>query len=224
MDFENLRHVDPVKRSAEKQSAAPEYSPMNPPDAYSPPAADPVAYEAMPEFLRGLMDDHGDFQVAVESLEEALTQLRQNGFGAGRVVDERLRGFFTFLDDRIVGHNLKEEKILFPVLHERLLEKGEHGRGESRRTAVDMLEDDHIRVMQLAAVTFNFLGLASRLADARARAIVLDAALEQGSALVELMRLHVFREENVVFALAVKHLSSSDFDNMRERAARYGLR
>ncbi len=132
-------------------------------------------------------------------------------------MDEALRSFFTFFDDHVVAHQLAEDKILFPTLHERLLEKGEHGAGHPPRTAVDMLEDDHAKVMQIAAVTFNFLALSARLPDPASRAIVLDAALEQGKALIEMLRLHMFREDNVVFALAVEHLEASTFDDMEKR-------
>ena len=32
-----------------------------------------------------------------------------------------LADFFQFLDDSIVLHHLKEERILFPLLHDRLI-------------------------------------------------------------------------------------------------------
>ena len=217
MDFKEVQKTDPLKRSAEKQTAAPEYSPMDPPDAYSPPGGDAVTYEAMPAFLKGLMDEHRSFEEPLKSFENALGWLQKNGLKPEKDVDESLRRFFSFLDDRIVVHHMKEEKILFPALQERLLEKGEHGSGERPRTAVDILEDDHAKVMQLAALTFNFLGLAARLPDAASRAIVLDAALEQGTTLIEVLRLHMFREDNVVFSLAAKHLSDSELDQMERR-------
>jgi hemerythrin-like domain-containing protein len=217
MDFKELHKTDPLKRSAEKQTEAPEYSPMDPPDAYAPPGIDAVDYEAMPNFLQGLVDEHKSFEEPLKSFENALGWLRKNGLKPEKAVDEALRLFFTFLDDQMVGHHMKEEKILFPVLQERLLEKGEHGAGDPPRTTVDILEDDHAKVMQLAAVTFNFLGLAARLPDASSRAIVLDAALEQGTALIEMMRLHMFREDHVVFATAAKHISTIEFDQMERR-------
>lgn len=219
MDFKKLQKGDPLKRSAKKQAQAPEFSPMSPPDAYAPPGGEEVSYEDMPAFLKKLMDDHKRIRTALESFESVLSQLQDEGLRPDKDVDARLRTFFAFLDDEIVRHNLEEQRILFPLLQERLIEKGEHSRGEDRRTAVDMLENDHARVMQLAAVAFNFLGLAARLPDAASRAVVLDAALEQGRALIELLRLHMFREDNVVFALAAKHLSADEFGNMERRMA-----
>ena len=77
IDLKKLQKTDPLRRSAEKQSEAPEYSPMNPPDAYSPPAVEEVPYGEMPKFLQKMMDDHKAFQTALESFEEALGEERQ---------------------------------------------------------------------------------------------------------------------------------------------------
>ncbi len=84
-----------------------------------------------------------------------------------------------------------------------------------------MLEDDHIKMMQLAAVTFNFLGLVSRIPEHTSRAMVLDAAIEQGKALVEHLRLHIFRENNVAFGLAHIYINESEFEEMQQRRAKY---
>ncbi len=83
-----------------------------------------------------------------------------------------------------------------------------------------MLEDDHIKLMQLAAVTFNFLGLAARLPDPASRAIVLDAAVEQGKSLVEILRLHIFREDKVVFSSAAELITSKEFQEMEKQLPR----
>ena len=85
---------------------------------------------------------------------------------------------------------------------------------------MDILEDDHAKVIQLAAVTFNFLALAARLPDPASRAVVLDAGVEQGKALIEMLRLHMFREDNVVFSLAARNLDDSEHDSMAKRLIR----
>ena len=210
--LKQLRDIDPLKRMAERQSDQEEFSPMDPPDAYAPPGLDAVPYEAMHPFLRQLMDDHKTVTEELDALEDLLVRLRQEG--VRRDVNQRLSHFFRFLDEEIVRHQVKEEKILFPLLQQRLLDHGEHSHGPVPKTAVDMLEDDHIKVMQLAAVTFNFFGLAPRLPDPASRALVLDAALEQGKTLIELLRLHIFREDNIVFPLAHKHVTSDELDAM----------
>ena len=75
------------------------------------------------------------------------------------------------------------------------------------------MEDDHLKAVQLAAVILNFMGLALRLKDEPSRLIVLDSALEQGKDLVELLRLHIFREDNIIFSAAHRLISKNEFDH-----------
>lgn len=208
IDLKKLQETDPLKRVVEKQSGQEEFSPMNPPEAYAPPAMEPIPYEELPPFLQQLVDEHNRCREEVEAFEQVLNRLKEVGLRPDREVDQGVQRFFRFLDENIVPHNIKEEKRLFPPLQERLLKAGEHSKGPAATTAVDMLEDDHIKLMQLAAVTFNFLALAARLPDPTSQALTLDAAIEQGRAMVELLRLHMFREENVVFPLAVKYVQA----------------
>ena len=46
----------------------------------------------------------------------------------------------------------------------------------------------------------------------------MDTAIEQGKTLIELQRLHMFREDTIVFALAVKHVSDDEFSEMERRS------
>ena len=46
-----------------------------------------------------------------------------------------------------------------------LIADGEHGRGMVPITAIDLMEDEHAKAMQLAAVVLNFVGLAFRLPE-----------------------------------------------------------
>lgn len=220
MDLEKNPGSDPIKRDAQKQSEDPEFSPMDPPDAFAPPGDDAVPYEEMPAFLQGLMDDHVALRSALDRFELALTKLQEDGFRKDAEIDEGLREFFRFYDEQIVDHHTREEKTLFPLLHERLIEIGEHSTETPPGTGVNVMEDDHVKVIQLVALTFNFLGMASRLPDPASRAMVLDAALQQGAALVELLRLHMFREDHVLFTLAAKHLSQQELAELSQQAAR----
>jgi len=51
-DFKKLQESDPLKRIVEKQSEQEEFSPMDPPDAYAPPAGEAIPYEKLPSFLQ----------------------------------------------------------------------------------------------------------------------------------------------------------------------------
>lgn len=212
--------ADYVKRFVEKgEDENPVYSPMDPPDAYRPPAINTVPYEELHPVLQLFTDEHRSTMERLEEFEKTLQEIRREGINKDR--NTKLGEFFQFLDDKIVLHNLKEERVLFPLLHDCLLEKGEHSTAEIPETAVDMLENDHIKMMQLVTLTFSLMGVSSRLTDPTSSAVLVDMAIEQGNSLVELLRLHIFREENVVFPLAQKYLSTDDFVGMVNKMNKY---
>ena len=221
-NLKDLDKIDPLKRIVEKDTGQKELSPMEPPEAYNPPSMDAIAYEKMHPFLQKFIDEHRLCTKELDAFEEVLIEIQKNGIS--KDLNEKLSKFFNFLDNNIVSHNLKEEKILFPLLNERLIENGEHSNNPVPKTSVDMLEDDHIKLMQLAAVTFNFMGLSGRLPDIASRALVLDAAIEQGKALIELLKLHIFREDNIVFSLAQKFIKKEEFAEMEEKLEKLFLK
>lgn len=212
MDLKELQKNDPLKRMVERQTEQPELSPMEPPEAYEPPVDDSIPYEDYHPLLQAFFDEHEAAKAELTKFEDILKRMREEGPQAGA---DGLAAFYRFLDEKILVHNQKEEKVLFPMLQEKMIADGDHSNGPSKTTAIDMLEDDHIKLMQLAAVSFNMIGLSSRLPDEQSAVITLDAGIEQGSALVEMLRLHVFREENVVFPMAQKKLTKEELDQLK---------
>jgi len=216
IDLKVLNESDPLKRMVERQSESEEFSPMAPPDAYAPPAEETISYEDMPLPLRNLMDEHKEFLEELERFEEAISKLTEEGVTREIVEGGGIERFFRFLDERILVHNNREERKLFPLLGQRMLERGEHSNGAAPTSAVDMLEDDHVKLLQLGAVAFATFGLAVRLPDAASRAVTLDMAVEQCRTLVEELRLHMFREDHVVFPMAARLLTDREFAAMEE--------
>lgn len=216
---ENLES-DYIKRFVEKDSGSdPVYSPMDPPDAYRPPSAEAVPFDELHPILKLFIDEHKSAMIKIDELENTLLDIKKHGIS--REANKKLGEFFEFLDDKIVLHNLKEERILFPFIHDRMIDQGEHSTGLIPETAVDMLENDHIKMMQLVTLVFNLLSIASRISDRASYAILIDTATEQGLSLVEMLRLHIFREDNVVFPLAHKYLTQDDYDKISYRMKKY---
>ncbi len=60
----------------------------------------------------------------------------------------------------------------------------------------------------------NFLGLGSRLEYKKSREIVFELAYEQGKVIVETMRLHIYREDEILFPLAMKLISKEELKEM----------
>ena len=215
MTAKNLNSNDPIKRFVEKDTSGEELSPFDPPDAYDPQNIEPVPYENMHPFLQKLVDEHNAFSKVLNDFEKALINWRNQQLTFNKDIDEKFKKFFTFIDENVPLHNQKEEKQLFPLLHKKLIEIGEHNSKDSSVTGINLMEDEHIKVAQAAAIVFNFLGLGSRLTDQQSKEITFQAAFEQGIAIVETMKLHIFREENILFPQAMKLFNSSDFEKLR---------
>lgn len=206
-----LPTYDPIKRDAEKDCPDDGISPMDPPDAYAPPKKEEeVDYKKMHPFLQRFHTEHQKLEKELNQFEEAILTIQKEGIT--KEADAKLRHFFHYLDEEISEHNQREEKLLFPLLQEKLIEHGEYSKGEEKTTAIDVLEADHGKALQLTAVIFNFFGLSIRLPDTNSRLIVLDSAIEQGKELVENLRLHSFREETIILPLAHKYISKKEFD------------
>jgi len=189
-----------------------ESSPMDPPDAFCPPATVDVRPEDMAPYLQKLIAEHRDFSAAIEAFESILGSIAEKGVTSA--ANDGLREFFHKFDTAFMEHHKREERCLFPVLQRRLVEEGEHSRGDKTVTGVDVMVDEHLRAIQLAAVAFNLFGLSGRLPDAGSRLVALDAAIEQGKSLVELLRLHIFREDHIIFPLAHQHIDAERLEDM----------
>jgi len=201
---------DSIKRFVEKDNDQEELSPMNPPDAYIPKNIEQVAYENMHPFLQKLIDEHLAFTKVLNEFEESLLKWKKNNWIFTDAINSGLKQFFNFFDEKVPLHNQKEEKKLFPLLQEKLIETGEHNSKDTSYTGISLMEDEHIKVAQAAAIVFNFLGLVSRLTDMRSKEITFETAYEQGMAIIETMKLHIFREENILFPQAMKLISKDD--------------
>lgn len=204
--------TNPVEPKDEDRATRQAFSPMDLSETFAIPNEDALPYEELHPLLQGFVDEHKRAVEEIDRFERVLTGIKEHGVGeeAGR----ELARFFRFFDEHVVPHNRREEKQLFGALRERLLAAGAHSRMEPATTSVDVLESDHTELLQVAAVSFNLFGLGGRLPDHASRAITLDAAVEQGFALVERLRLHIFREDNVVFPLVQKHFEEGELDEI----------
>jgi len=190
---------------------------------YVPPSTiDPVPYEKMPLMIRQFMDEHKKAVEEIDLFEQELLRFKKERWVMDQSMNQAFGRFFSYLDNNILAHNQREEKKLFPLLHKRLLESGEHSayekyfsdEGPNSRTAVELMEDEHVTFIQFSALVFNFLSLASRLPDIRSQSMVSDLAYEQGLQLIEMLRLHIQREDQTLFPLAVNLISEEEFEEM----------
>lgn len=212
IDLKQLSKSDPVKRNVDKGLEQVEHTPMDPPSAYEQPGKMKVDFENMDKALQTFVEEHKIAVQQVESFERALVQFKTSGYKVDQKVNEIFATFFKYFDSELLPHNDKEEKMLFPLLNKRLIEAGEHSTGETKLTAIDVMEDDHVKFIQLGTLSFNFFGLATRIKDEGSRMFVLDTAYETARELIELLKLHIYREDYTLFPLAQKYLSKDEFD------------
>ncbi len=216
----SLKQSDPLKRNATKELEAEEYSPMDPPDAYEATVVTDVEYQHMHQLLQQYMDEHKVCLEKIDAFEKALVQFKENGFKLNDAINHAFHDFFQFFDNNIMDHNQREEKQLFPLLHLRLIASGESsGTSDSdeQYTPVDMMEDDHIKFIQLGTLAFNMLGLAARLSDQQSRMFVYDVAYDNGRELIEMLKLHIYREDNILFPLAHQLITTEEFDELTSK-------
>lgn len=221
LDLKKMKSEDPLKRMVEKESGLEELSPMDPPEAMKPPNIDTVPYEEMHPCLQKFIDEHKQCSEELEKFEKCLIEFKESGWKLTKNTEQQFSLFFSFMDEKMVKHHLKEEKVLFPILQNKLIENKEHSQGRFPKTAIDMLEDDHVKINQHLTLMFNFVALAVRLPDLQSTVLTFDVAAEQGFTLIELLKLHIFREDNVVFSKAHKYINSKEFDLMMQQLETY---
>lgn len=186
-------------------------SPMDPPEPYELPVRDEVTYEDYAKPIQILLDEHKIFLDILGNFEIALLGFKENGFLFTPEITKFFKEYFEFMDTKTVEHNRKEEKALFPILRRHLIEAGECSPGMNPHTPTDVMEDDHQQVSHATYLIFNLLGLATRLTDPASKAMIYQSVYEQGREIVETMKLHIYKENNVLFPLAHKYMKEEDY-------------
>ena len=215
IDLKQAKKTDPVVKQQDKGLENQEDSPMDPPNAYEEPGKIEMKKEDMSDSLKIFMDEHEAVLKVIGEFEKGIVEYKKNGYKLTNEINKSFSTFYKSLDENILPHNRKEEKILFPVLNKKLIAAGEHSKGEKAVTAIDVMEDDHVKFIQLGALSFNLLGLSTRINDERSRIFVLDTAYETALELVELLKLHIYREDVTLFPIAQKLLSEDEWNELQ---------
>ena len=208
---------DPIKRYVDHGLEELPVSPMAPPEAYSPPKKADVSYEELAAPLRVLWDEHEQFLKVLSAFDHAFVSLKENAWKVTPEISAVFRDFFKWVDEQLVSHERKEEKGLFPILQEKLLEAGECSPGEKPVTPVDIMEDEHTKVSQSIAIIFTLLGLAPRLQDEKSRTYLFEQTFQLAQEVVETMKLHIFRENTILFPMAQQFLSDTEFSTVNQK-------
>lgn len=217
MNPNQLQQLDPIKKQAEVSATdrGTQYSPLSPPDALTPPSNVKVPYDGLHPYLKLLVDDHNKLKSEMDIFQRVLQELSHNQDVLGKnakVIDR----FFDVFTTEFILHNQQEEKILFPPLAKRFLEIGEHSKSSKPVTPIDILRNEHIEAMQMGAEARCTWKLIQQIIDPSSQTILLGNFLRRSHTLLEMMRLHIFREDDIVFSLAQKHLTPGQLEEMLE--------
>ena len=82
---------------------------------------------------------------------------------------------------------------------------------------IGFLETDHMKSIQMAAIAFNMLALFSRIPDEKSRFIILDVALKQAKELLELLRVHIYREDTMIFPYAQRNFTDEELTEIQQK-------
>ena len=191
-------------------------SPYAPPEAYNPPSqSEEIPYEDLHPFLREFIDDHRVYTKELNAFEATIAMIE--GGKVDREINDRLVSFYTYFDDKIVGHNQEEERYLFARISKKMRESGEHSKSNDNFNVIDVLEDDHVKSIQMASVSFNMFSLFSRIPDEKSRFIILDVALNQAKELLELLKVHIFREDTIIFPYAQTNFTDEELTEIQQK-------
>lgn len=216
-ELARLQEVDPLKKQGEVSASdrGSQYSPLSPPEALTPPSNVKINYEDFHPYLKELVDEHNSLKAAMDVFKQTLDDLSQTKNILGKN-HKMVQNFFKIFMSEFIIHNQKEENVLFPILAKRFLEVGEHSRTPHPITPIDILKNEHLEAMQVGAEARCTWESMQQLFDSSSQTILLGSFLRKSNTLLEMMKLHIFREDDIVFSLAQKLLTLEQLDQMLE--------
>lgn len=219
--FNATENTDKIKRIVEKISKDDGLSPMSPPDYTNPPSKiNEVPFDKLPSSIQKLINEHKEVLQYLNDFETSMQGFHNSNYNYSAELSKQLSKFFEFIDKHLFPHHQKEEKILFPVLEKYLVKSGEHSKymtNGSYETSVDLMEDDHLKFIQVTSIVFNLLGVFVRIPDATSRHIIADLIYYKSMEMIELLRTHIYQEEHIIFPQCVKYFSDEEFQQINTK-------
>ena len=147
-----------------------------------------------------LVAEHEMIERAMEVLKNNLEKVVDGGYDAvqtGRAID-----FLYEFGDKI--HNVKEEKFLFPLMHERGVPK------EGGPIGVMLMEHEMEREL-LVKMQAELPGLANADQDTR------EAYVAKGLEYLQIRAEHIWKENDILYNMARQMLTQDDFADLLAR-------
>ena len=139
--------------------------------------------------IRLLRHEHDAVLEVVDGMELAVTELQGPHKGDALVT---LRSGLDFLEKEVRAHGNVEEQVLYPAL-------GRH----VPRSTIEMMVEEHRDIWW----ALDLLGKALAIAEPS-----INEVRWQTTALVDLLRRHVDKENNVLFMMVAQMLSNQEYE------------
>ena len=152
--------------------------------------------------FRPFRDDHRRVLARLDALERTIATGRRR-FRLGRGAQAELHGLVTLLFQQFASHMAGEERVLYPALLEAF---------PGARASLTPLEHEH-------AETRNMLLRLDELLGQPAGAARDEQVIVQTQDLVELLRIHIRKEEQLVLNVASRVLTSDEMARLDTRLA-----
>lgn len=158
-----------------------------------------------PEPVEVLMSDHQTVLGKLDRLEQIFLRLERETTSPG---DEDMAFFqelTTIFDTELVVHFDREEKVLFPVMEKYV----------SRDMGpVGVMLEEHVTIFKIIdrfVKGVNVLGRPGKSEESTVEELIFD-----GRSIIELLRGHIDKEDNVLLPAAESHLSNEDWVRVQE--------
>jgi hemerythrin-like domain-containing protein len=153
-----------------------------------------------------LSQEHRAIEARLDHLEQTIRAIHAGGAFSRKYFEDALDFFRDQADGR---HHAKEEKLLFPRMKERGVP------AEGGPIGVMLAEHDEGRAY-LKAVRENLAAAEQGSVEALGR------VLQNASAYVEMLRAHIYKEDNILFRIAKMVLDPSDVAELQRAFAEVG--
>lgn len=213
-----LQKIDPLKKQPElsAEEFAQSQSPMSPPDATKAPGECLIPENETHPMVKNFVQEHKELTVEINKYKVFCENLKIKM----KLEEEQLpqiSSFFQYFEENFISHNRDEERYLFPLLKRKLIKNGEHSPTTEPITGIDVLEDEHLQALQLSTLITHFFELSLHLKDEYSKKMVFNKALRYSFDLIELLELHIYREDNIIFGLAHNLLTKEELDDLHSK-------
>jgi hemerythrin-like domain-containing protein len=146
-----------------------------------------------------LRKEHGEGLKHLERLGNAADSIKANGFSVEAF--EEIVNAVRWMNTDVRRHTDREEKYLFPLIERHSSNLPELMRGEHR---------------ELGTAFTQLLDIVREIEEGRVRGSSIYEVVQLSYLIVDLMRIHINRENQFLFPLAKKLLSSSEYEALTE--------